>query len=149
MPCASSTNIAFALALGGTFQTASCSQCQPVLVEMTSMLFVAGHLSWVASKGEFPSLVCAPSPGRPHPHLQALDMLAGSGLDYNGWQADVRTAEDHYVKHPRLFNEFLEHMQVKQHVYVGDRLHPRLQALWTSCWDQGLPMPSQVEGKGG
>lgn len=45
------------------------------------MLFVAGHLSWVASEGEFPLLVRAPSPGRPpHPHLQALDTLAGSGL---------------------------------------------------------------------
>ena len=93
------------------------------------MLFMAEHSSWVASEGDFPSLSRAPSPGRPHPHLQALDALAGSGLTYNGWQADVRTAEDHHVKHPMLFNEFLEHMRVKQHAHVGDRSHPRLRAL--------------------
>ena len=58
----------------------------------------------------------APAPtGRSHPQLQELDVLKGLDLTYNGWQADVRKAEDLHLQFPSLFNiMFAEHMLVKQ-----------------------------------
>ena len=72
-----------------------------------------------------------PAPGRSHPQLQALDNLTASGaFTYDGWQADVRRAEDLHVSHPTLFDDFVEgKMRRKQALRVGDLSHPQLQML--------------------
>jgi len=71
-----------------------------------------------------------PVPSRSHPHLQALDDLIASGtLTYDGWEDDVREAEDHHLNYPNLFGDYVEGMRLKQALHVGDRSHPQLQAL--------------------
>ena len=67
---------------------------------------------------------------RSHPQLQALDNLAALGtITYDGWQGDMRQAEELHLNQPSLFDYYVDGMQLKQAVYVGDRSHPYLQAL--------------------
>ena len=63
---------------------------------------------------------------RSHPQLQVLDDLR---LTYNGWEADVCKAEDLHLNYPIRFDCYVEKMQRKQKIHMGDRSHPQLQAL--------------------
>jgi hypothetical protein len=67
---------------------------------------------------------------RSHPQLQVIDKLAALGtITYDGWQGDMRRAEELHLNHPSLVDDCVEVMRLKQAVYVGDRSHPHLQAL--------------------
>jgi hypothetical protein len=65
---------------------------------------------------------------RSHPQLQMLDNLKRSGLTYEGWEADVRTAEDYHVKYPYLCYGYIEGMRSKQASYSSQQNARRLPA---------------------
>ena len=58
---------------------------------------------------------------RSHPQLQALDNLKRAGLNYTGWEADVRKAEKYHVEYPNLFDGFVGKMQRKQTIHLPQR----------------------------
>jgi hypothetical protein len=70
-----------------------------------------------------------PAPGRSHPQLQLDNLTALGTFTYDGWQADVRKAEEMHVEYPSLFDGYIERMRKKQASHDGDRSHPQLQAL--------------------
>jgi hypothetical protein len=66
---------------------------------------------------------------RSHPQLQTLDKLKRTGLTYNGWKEDLRKAEEKHVEYPTLFDGYVEKMQRKQALHVGDYSHPQVKVL--------------------
>ena len=62
-------------------------------------------------------------PGCSQSHLPALDSLTGLGPTYNGWQDDVRKAEE--MVH-NDFDDYLITMRKKQSMHKGSRSHPQL-----------------------
>ena len=56
---------------------------------------------------------------RSHPQLQVLDNLKRAGLTYNGWEADVRRAEDE--EYGFSFAGHVEKIQKKQAIYISQQ----------------------------